>query len=420
MTKNILIFADGTGNEGGLLPDESRTNVYKLYRATRTGPESVVDPSKQLAFYVPGIGTPTPRHNSWIAQTKEKVRQMFGMGLTEKIMDCYVAIIGVWQPGDRIYLFGFSRGAYTARCLSHVLEVCGVPTKQPGLPTLSLEPKSLRGVAKEAVACLYKFGMPITDEKTLAERQSKFRADYGSQFGLAAGASAYFIGIWDAVAAIGWQRFFPDWTYDRHFSSDVQYARHLQSIDEGRKDFKRVPWGGHGTVKWPDRKNEPEQFDQIWFAGNHADIGGSYPENESRLSDITLTWMVDFITKKIPEPNCVIVDKGLLKLYPSSDGMMHDECMVGVGGTFLKWSKDIRDVSDTAQLHETVYERLAMKSVRNFTSFGPYRPVALEHHLKAKKYFEADSAAAAELAITSASSGPIVASTADSPPGAVM
>jgi uncharacterized protein (DUF2235 family) len=101
VTKNILVFADGTGNEGGLLPDESRTNVYKLYRATRTGPESIIDPRKQLAFYIPGIGTPTPRHNSLLDRTKEAVRQMFGVGLTEKIMDCYVAIIGVWEPGDR-------------------------------------------------------------------------------------------------------------------------------------------------------------------------------------------------------------------------------------------------------------------------------------------------------------------------------
>jgi len=59
VAKNILVFVDGTGNEGGLLPDESRTNVYKLYRATRTGPDSIIDPKKQLALYVPGIGTPT-------------------------------------------------------------------------------------------------------------------------------------------------------------------------------------------------------------------------------------------------------------------------------------------------------------------------------------------------------------------------
>jgi hypothetical protein len=116
----------------------------------------------------------------------------------------------------------------------------------------------------------------------------------------------------------------------------------------------------------------------IWFAGNHADIGGSYPENESRLSDITLAWMLEFITDKIPEAGRVIVDPTLLRLYPSADGMMHDECMVSVGGTAFKWAKAVRDVPDTAQLHDTVYERLAMKSVRNFTSFEPYRPIALE------------------------------------------
>jgi integrase len=146
-------------------------------------------------------------------------------------------------------------------------------------------------------------------------------------------STPYFIGVWDTVAAMGWQRVFPQWTYDRHFPHDVKYARHLQSIDETRSDFVRVPWGGHGTVKWPERKNEPEQFDQIWFSGNHADVGGSYPENESRLSDITLKWMVDFVTNEVPQEGRVIADLSLLHLYPSSSGMMHDECMVGIGGS---------------------------------------------------------------------------------------
>jgi uncharacterized protein (DUF2235 family) len=369
MTKNILVFADGTGNEGGLLPDESRTNVYKLYRATRTGPDSIIDPKQQLALYVPGIGTPAPGHiNGW-SRLKETVQQMLGFGITKKIVDCYIALIGVWEPGDRIYLFGFSRGAYSARCLSHVLEVCGIPRSERNGNSISLDPKSRDGA-------------------DIDKRAANFRTVYKSEVGRDAGASAYFIGIWDAVAAIGWQRFFPDWAYDRHFTSDVQYARHLQSIDEGRKDFKRVPWGGSGTVRWPDRQGEPEQFDQIWFAGNHADIGGSYPENESRLSDVTLAWMIDFITEKIPEAGRVLIDKSMLRLYPSADGMMHDECMVGMGGTSLHWSKAVRDVPDTAQLHQTVYERLAMKSVRNYTSFGPYRPLALQAHKRAKTFFE--------------------------------
>ncbi|WP_050425897.1 T6SS phospholipase effector Tle1-like catalytic domain-containing protein [Bradyrhizobium tropiciagri] len=139
MAKNILVFADGTGNEGGLLPDESRTNVYKLYRATRTGPDSIIDPEQQLALYVSVIGTPAPGHSSRWSRLKETVQQMFGFGITKKIVDCYVALIGVREPGDRVYLFGFSRGAYTARCLAHVLEVSVFQeTSRTAMPSASI------------------------------------------------------------------------------------------------------------------------------------------------------------------------------------------------------------------------------------------------------------------------------------------
>jgi uncharacterized protein (DUF2235 family) len=200
VSKNILLFADGTGNEGGLLPDESRTNVYKLYRATRTGPDSIIDPKKQLALYVPGIGTPTPRHNNGKDRLKETVQQMFGFGITRKIIDCYVGIIGAWEPEDRIYLFGFSRGAYTTRCLAHVLELCGVPRNERNGEPISPDPKSLRKVATEAVSCVYWLGMPRGGAEA-DRRAGQFRSVYQSEVGRAAGASAYFIGIWDAVAA---------------------------------------------------------------------------------------------------------------------------------------------------------------------------------------------------------------------------
>jgi type VI secretion system (T6SS) phospholipase Tle1-like effector len=273
------------------------------------------------------------------------------------------------------------------RCVSHVLEACGIPTEQPGQASLNLDPKSVRKIAGEAVRTLYTLGMPIRNEAQAQEKANAFRKKYSSKVGADVGASAFLVGIWDAVAAIGWQRIFPDWAYDRHFAKDVRYARHLQSIDEGRSDFKRVAWGGSGTVLDPPREDEPEQFAQIWFAGNHADIGGSYPENESRLSDITLSWMVDFITNKISETHKVLVDPGHLRLYPSSDGMMHDECMVGMGGTDLKWKRTVREVPHDAVLHATVYERLALPEARNFTSYGPYRPAALRNHDKAKAYY---------------------------------
>jgi uncharacterized protein (DUF2235 family) len=95
MPKNILIFADGTGNESGLIPDESRTNVYKLYRATRTGPDSPLDPNRQIAFYVRGVGTPTGSTFPALRSTREGFQQMVGAGLTSRIVDCYTAIISV-------------------------------------------------------------------------------------------------------------------------------------------------------------------------------------------------------------------------------------------------------------------------------------------------------------------------------------
>src|SRR5258707_6907501 len=152
--KNILILADGTGNESGLLPDESRTNVYKLFRATRTGPDTTVDPEKQIAFYIPGVGTPGVTPPSKWKRAWKGIEQAVGGGLTAQIVDCYSAIISVWAAGDRIYLFGFSRGAYCVRCVAHVLEVIGIPTAQTSGDVLSFEPRSLRSVAKAAVTTL--------------------------------------------------------------------------------------------------------------------------------------------------------------------------------------------------------------------------------------------------------------------------
>jgi uncharacterized protein (DUF2235 family) len=386
MPKTILIFADGTGNEGGLLPDESRTNVYKLYRATRTGPESTIDPAKQIAFYVRGIGTPSPGHTSWRQKVREGIQQAVGLGLTNRIVDGYVAIISVWEPGDRIHLFGFSRGAYTARCLAHVLEVAGIPTREADGTPLSFDPPKLRTLAQSAVTILYKWGVPVADQKQCASAAQAFCAAHACVNDPAKGSLPYFVGVWDTVAASGWAHLGPV-KYDLHYPKALRFARHAMAIDEYRKDFVRVPWGGSGTFPKP-RDGEPIPFQQIWFAGNHADIGGSYPENESRLSDITLKWMADFIEHELPPEGRVTVDRRILNCFPSAAGMMHDECMVGIGGTPLRWYPKDRDVPSAAVLHESVYERLKMDKVRNFTGYGPYRPAPLRNHTKAKDYFE--------------------------------
>ncbi len=341
MAKNILVFADGTGNEGGLLPDESRTNVYKLYRATRTGPDSIIDPKKQLALYVPGIATVAQRHDNGWDRLKETVQQMFGFGITTKIIDCYMVIIGVWEPGPHLSVRLQPRGLHGQMSRTRA-------------PTLRRSAERAEWQNPSALIRNRCDGSPR--RRSLASTGSECRG---------------------AGQKLTSERSSSGPPTNRKLDAPLV----LPPISSGY-GMLSPRLGGSASSR------RLGLFDQIWFAGNHADIGGSYPENESRLSDITLDWMVEFIIDKIPEAGCVIVDKSLLRLYPSADGMMHDECMVGMGGTALHWSKAVRDVPDTAQLHETVYERLAMSSVRNFTSFGPYRPAALQNHRKAKAFFE--------------------------------
>ena len=105
--------------------------------------------------------------------------------------------------------------------------------------------------------------------------------------------------------------------YDKHLDNAVWYARHAMSIDENRADFARVPWGSTQNKGPPRPDSYPDWLDQIWFAGVHSDIGGSYSENESRLSDVALEWMVH-AAENLPDGNTpnafgIEVDRRFLK-----------------------------------------------------------------------------------------------------------
>jgi hypothetical protein len=138
--------------------DEARTNVYKLFRATRVGPDTNIDPARQLAFYDPGLGT-QPSDGSSVTRVYRTiynfVSQATGLGITRNIIDCYAAIIDLWRPGDRIYLFGFSRGAYTVRCLASVLCYCGIPSRGKNDSPLRRGTSATSKIAAEAVKGVY-------------------------------------------------------------------------------------------------------------------------------------------------------------------------------------------------------------------------------------------------------------------------
>ncbi|WP_035687638.1 DUF2235 domain-containing protein [Bradyrhizobium sp. Cp5.3] len=118
MTKNIVVYSDGTGQDGGVCPEQRVSNVYKMYHASRTGPDNPIDPQEQVAFYDPGLGTDigaTTLTAPW-RFIQKLLGSVVGNGIVKNIADCYAFIINHYEPGDRVFLIGFSRGAYTVRC----------------------------------------------------------------------------------------------------------------------------------------------------------------------------------------------------------------------------------------------------------------------------------------------------------------
>ena len=177
MAKNIIIFSDGTGQVGGLRPDERRSNVYKLYRATRCGPDTTIDPAEQMTYYDAGLGSMPPEGAFFIIRAYRWLHNLFslatGLGITTNIIDCYAAILSMWQPGDRIFVIGFSRGAYTVRCLAAVLSLCGVPTTMgDGKTPLRRDAKSIKKIASEAVKNVYQHVSSPADEKYVDQRKA--------------------------------------------------------------------------------------------------------------------------------------------------------------------------------------------------------------------------------------------------------
>lgn len=468
MGKNIIIYSDGTGQRGGLLFDEHRSNIYKLYRATRCAPDSFVDPSAQLAFYDPGLGTLPPGGNPFTnlwRRIYNIVSQATGLGLTGNIIDCYAAIIRMWQSGDRIFVIGFSRGAYTVRSLAAVISFCGVPTRMKDRSPLKRDVGTSQRIAAEGVRQVYQHTTSrkaklstLRDQELLAQRKAlaaRFRQQYASGDSEEANAHPHFVGVFDTVASLAnpvalaififvsvvllgvataaatyffpslrlFETYFPSFLaifvtaaavaaflalylhtlsrirvafglqgwpwyrtlhlaqsrvkfYDRQLSLNVAHARHAISIDECRASFERVPWGT--PDQWKSTK--PEWFKQVWFAGNHSDIGGSYPENESRLSDIALKWMLD------EAGECgLIYDPSVLRLYPDASGPQHDETL----SSFFKYAKKkYRVLVPTAPLHPSVLQRFDQKEVLHYDTFKEYRPEPLRKHREVAKYYD--------------------------------
>ena len=484
MPKNIIIFSDGTGQAGGINFDEVRTNVYKLYRACRVGPDTRVNPSEQVAFYDPGLGSAADGGHlkiGWMRTIYNLASMATGLGITANIIDCYAAIIRLYEDGDRIFLIGFSRGAYTVRSLAGVMSYCGIPRQQPGGGSLRLDLKGSRELAEHAVKDVYQFCSSYNPSKVgryrryMLEARDAIAANFRAEHGCTATKDGteqanvfpYFIGVFDTVAALGNKWLAPilvaavaaipfglhylgaalepaypwvgkltrdlgyfsvfvallvylknylkiapsllgyNWLgrlatlhftrpkhefYDTTLNVNVGYAKHAISINENRADFARVGWAP--TAEKLNQRDQDKNlyFEQVWFPGVHADIGGGYPENEARLSDIALRWLVA-VASIIP--NGMKHDGSILQLWPDPNGPQHDE----QAGGFLKAGLRTLPVDKTtgksiSPMHRSVYRRFDTSSVMVFDEMKAYRPTNLQTHVDFEQYFGLNSASA--------------------------
>jgi uncharacterized protein (DUF2235 family) len=260
MSRRLVVFCDGTWNSADR---PAVTNVCKLRSA-------VVESADQVVKYEPGVGT------KW----GERIRGgAFGYGLSRNVRDCYAWLVDHYKPGDELWFFGFSRGAFTARSLAGLVRNSGIL-----LPEHS-------NMVKDAYK-LYRSRKP--GDAPWEEAATAWRARHSYPL-----PRITFIGVWDTVGALGIPTYrfqLPGiskrWTFhDTTLSSYVDNAYHAISIDERRRAFVPTLWVKQvkdGKVVEPP----PEQtVSQVWFAGVHSDVGGGYPEPE--LSEIPLLWIAE-------------------------------------------------------------------------------------------------------------------------------
>jgi uncharacterized protein (DUF2235 family) len=372
MSKNICIFSDGTG-QGGSATSSTNTNVFRLYNAC-----SGSDSGHQVCFYDPGLGARMDGAKAWTRWIHDTLGKATGLGISQNIKDCYSAILEHYDPGDRIFLFGFSRGAYTVRSLGGVLKLCGIP--QVGADGVSPRTsKSVRSaLVEEAVEKVYKrYGATDEARQKRVSLGAAFKAKYRSTR-----ASPHFIGVWDTVRAlglpgtsslVGWRHAFHDASLDR----DVPYARHALSIDENREVFEPVIW------EVSPQDIESGRVKQVWFAGVHSDVGGAYGDDRL-LGDLSLEWMIGELNA-IPEPLAIDMEKISPKLSGHALGLQHDETYK----RFSLWRIGTREAfhSDPYVQYATVddssvHARLRAPRVRTVRGETPYRPRALRDRLR--------------------------------------
>ena len=300
--KNIVICCDGTGNEY----ERNNTNVVKLY-------QRIVRDSKQLGFYDPGVGTFSPFGRNIGRPVGRLLGTAIAMGLRQNIEDAYRYLMDRYENGDKVYLFGFSRGAYTVRALAGMLHKCGLLQKGSN----NLIPYASRIYNRR-------------DNQKIADG---FKQAFSNE------CKPHFIGVWDTVESVGW--FFGKKFRNTILNEDVAYGYQAVSIDERRRFYRPNLWDEAA-------KKKHQTIEQVWFPGFHSDIGGSHAD--TGISDITLKWMLENASDK----GLSLKEGWVDKLNPNPWGQIHESRT----GLWRILPPAVRHIPEDAKIHESVFVRM--------------------------------------------------------------
>lgn len=332
--KRIVICLDGTGNQIGA---GNPTNVAKVF--------SMLDkdnPSRQLAYYDPGVGTLAPAAALGAVPRTLSLLYMraVGTGLKTNVAEAYQYLMHHWRPGDEVSIFGFSRGAYTARALAGMLLRPGL--MHPGSDNLlpyAVEKYAInRDFHDDEYEQWARFANAFcwrTDNEPLF---STIKQNNPGQVWRYAVPIAY-MGLWDTVKAAGFLRFGNlRWPYTISLPN-VAHIRHAVSIDERRRPYREYLVERH-----------PKGLQEQWFAGVHSDVGGTF-EPDHQLSTIALKWVVDGALPYVDlapdkyEANCTVEDS-------FADGAIHPN-----GPLWILAGRRTRDIPPDATFHPSVLRR---------------------------------------------------------------
>lgn len=244
--KNIIICCDGTGQD----LDGKQSNVLQFYRSLQPSED-------QICFYEPGVGT-VENHIGAGANVARKLDGAFGYSVQKQACCAYKFLVNCWEPQDKIYILGFSRGAYSARVLAAMIRNLGLLTKEH----------------EHLVNLGWKH-----DSQTEWHAMRRFKRDFAHQ----APTRIHFVGVWDTVSSFGPMtnpRLLPSTANN----DSIDHIRHAVAIDEKRACFASNHFGTKS-------KKYCKSFKEVFFPGVHGDVGGGL--EESGLSKIALKWMYD-------------------------------------------------------------------------------------------------------------------------------